>query len=169
MLVKGAPGDASVNWVIIGLYIRDRPGQVKLISRFYFNSSFIIDPSGADALAPCITRSSATTAPTLSYKIILVFFSIACQLPTLSQCWEMTEKCKYICFLHGNLAHKGVNNFLSWNAPNTVEAAVSNKALLTSGYGSLSPRVSWWSWTWWISFCRIYFLVKKLLYFYLNC
>ena len=65
----------------------------------------------SDALAPCITRSSAAVVLTAQDKQVLVFLGGGFQWPGSSWCWEMVENANMILFPKITSAEQG------WSAP----------------------------------------------------
>ena len=69
------------------------PGPYGTNTGTFWNNK--VNTMATDAMAPCVTRSSATTVLTLQCKCSLVFYKEEFQLPASSQCWAKIRKCKY--------------------------------------------------------------------------
>ena len=73
-----------------------------LIPGFYWVNAMV-----ADALAPCVTRTSATMVLTMKDKCVHVIHKEGFQVPAASQWWEMIENANifYVFLTHCGLVH----------------------------------------------------------------
>ena len=63
----------------------------------------------ADALAPCVTRTSTAMVLNMQYKQILVFNEEGFQQPAPSQCWKIIENANiFLTFIKIHSGRQGL-------------------------------------------------------------
>ena len=70
-----------------------------------------VNTISAGALAPCITKTSATMVSTMQSKCILVMHRERFQLPAPSQCWEITTNVTLFYVFWNNFSTRSINIF----------------------------------------------------------